>query len=85
MKEFKYVITDPQGIHARPAGEVVKICKGFTCDIKIAKGPKAMNAKGVFGVMGLGVKAGEEITMTFDGPDENEACEAVSAFLQANL
>ena len=29
MKEFKYTITDPEGIHARPAGELVKVCKEF--------------------------------------------------------
>ena len=31
MKEFKYVITDPEGIHARPAGELVKAAKEFNC------------------------------------------------------
>ena len=85
MKEFTYVITDPQGIHARPAGELVKACKSFACEIKIAKGGKAMNAKGVLVVMGLGAKQGQEITMTFDGEDEQAAYDAVSAFLKENL
>ena len=43
MKEFKYVVTDPEGIHARPAGMLVKAVKEFSCDIKIAKDGKAMN------------------------------------------
>ena len=43
MREFKYVVTDPEGIHARPAGELVKAVKAFSSDIKIAKGGKAMN------------------------------------------
>ena len=38
MREFKYVVTDPEGIHARPAGELVKAVKAFSSDIKIAKG-----------------------------------------------
>ena len=85
MKEFKYVITDPEGIHARPAGLLVKAVKEFSCDIKIAKGEKAMNCKAIFGVMGLGVKNGDEVTLTFDGADEDAACEAISKFMQENL
>lgn len=85
MKEFKYVITDPEGIHARPAGLLVKAVKEFACDIKIAKGGKAMNAKAIFGVMGLGAKKGDEVTLTFDGADEEKACEEISKFMQENL
>ena len=85
MKEFKYVITDPEGIHARPAGMLVKAAKEFACDIKIAKGAKAMNCKAIFGVMGLAVKKGEEVTLTFDGADEEAAYEAISKFMQENL
>ena len=50
MREFKYVVTDPEGIHARPAGELVKAVKAFSSDIKIAKGGKAMNCKAIFGM-----------------------------------
>lgn len=85
MKEFKYVITDPQGIHARPAGLLVKAVKEFSCDIKIAKGDKEMNAKAIFGVMGLGAKKGDEIILKFDGEDEDKAYEAISKFLQENM
>ncbi len=85
MKEYKYVITDPEGIHARPAGILVKTAKGFKCDIKIAKGGKAMNAKAVFGVMGLGAKKGDEVTFTFDGEDEDKAYEEVSKVMEENL
>jgi phosphocarrier protein len=85
MKEFKYVITDPEGIHARPAGLLVKAVKEYSCDIKIGKDGKAMNAKAIFGVMGLGAKKGDEVTLTFDGADEDAACEAISKFMQENL
>ena len=79
MKEFKYVVTDPEGIHARPAGMLVKAVKEFSCDIKIAKDGKAMNC------MGLAVKQGEEVTLTFDGADEDAAYEAISNFMKENL
>ena len=85
MKEFKYVITDPEGIHARPAGLLVKAVKEFSCDIKIGKGDKAMSAKAIFGVMGLGAKKGDEVTLTFDGADEDAAYETISKFMQENL
>lgn len=53
MKEFKYVITDKGGIHARPAGALVKEAAAFPCSITIAKDGKAADAKRIFGVMDL--------------------------------
>ena len=85
MKEFKYVITDPEGIHARPAGLLVKAVKEFASDIKIAKGEKVMSCKAIFGVLGLGAKKGDEVTLTFEGEDEEAAYEAISKFMQENL
>ena len=67
MKEFKYVITDKEGIHARPAGELIKVVKGFNSTIKIAKDGKEADCKRMFAVMGLGVKNGQEVVFTFDG------------------
>lgn len=85
MKEFKYVITDPEGIHARPAGELVKAAKAFKCDIKLEKEGKSGDCKRIFGIMGLAVKQGQEVTLTFSGEDEDAACETVSRFMQDNL
>ena len=58
MKEFSYVITDSEGIHARPAGLLVKEAAKFQSDIKLKKGEKEADAKRIFGVMGLAVKCG---------------------------
>ncbi len=85
MKEFKYVITDPEGIHARPAGELVKLAKSFESSVKLIKDGKAADCKKIFAVMGLGVKKGHEITMQFEGADEEAAFEGVAKFLQENL
>jgi Phosphotransferase System HPr (HPr) Family len=85
MKEFKYVITDQEGIHARPAGELVKAAKAFECSIKLARDGKSGDCKKIFGIMGLGVKKGNEVTLTFEGADEDAACEAISKFMQDNL
>ncbi len=85
MREFKYVITDAEGIHARPAGELIKLLKDFQSAITITKDGKSADAKRIFGVMGLAAKQGQEITMTAEGPDEDAAIAAIETFLKANL
>lgn len=85
MKEFKYVITDELGIHARPAGLLVKEAAKFQSDIKITKGEKEADAKRIFGIMGLAAKKGDEIVLTADGTDEADAITAIEEFLKANL
>lgn len=85
MKEFKYVITDPEGIHARPAGEFVKAAKEFESSVKIAKDGKQVDAKKIFGVMGLAAKQGHEVTITIEGADEDKAAAALEEFMKAHL
>lgn len=85
MKQFTYVITDEAGIHARPAGLLVKEAAKFASSTTIAKGAKKGDLKRIFGVMALGVKKGEEITVTFEGADEDAAAAALEAFFKANL
>ena len=85
MKEFMYTVKDEQGIHARPAGLLVKKAASYASTIMIGKGEKSADAKRIFGVMGLGVKNGEEIFMTAEGPDEEAAADGIKAFLEANL
>ncbi len=85
MKEFKYVITDPQGIHARPAGELVKEVKSFASSIKLVKDGKEGDCRKIFGIMGLAIKKGDEVLVRIDGEDEDAAYEAISKFMQENL
>ena len=80
MKEFKYVIKDEQGIHARPAGLFVKEAAAFPCKVIIEKDGKEADAKRIFAV-----KCGQEITLKTDGENEEEAMNKLSAFLEENL
>ena len=73
MKSFNYTIKDAQGIHARPAGVLVKEAGRFKSDITIEKDGKKADAKRIFAVMGLGVKSGETITVNIEGEDEDKA------------
>ena len=79
------MITDPEGIHARPAGEFVKAAAAFSSSVNITKDGKTVSAKKIFGVMGLGVKQGQEITVTIEGGDEETAAAELEAFLREKL
>ncbi len=85
MREFKYVITDEQGIHARPAGLFVKEAAACECNVTVSKDGREVDAKRILGVMGLGVKKGQEIVLKTDGAGEEEAMEKLSTFLKENL
>ena len=85
MKEFKYVIQDEQGIHARPAGILVKAAGTFKSDIYIHKDKKQGDLKRIFGVMGLCIKKGDEIRVTVEGEDEAEAAEKIEMLIKENL
>ena len=85
MKSFTYVIKDELGIHARPAGLLVKEVKQFTSAITLECGEKKAAAKGLMGVMGMAVKQGNEVTITAEGDDEDAAIAALEAFFSANL
>lgn len=85
MKEFEFVVTDSQGIHARPAGLLVKEAKKFESNISVFKGARKGDLKKIFTVMALGVKQGEAIKVQVEGADEEQAASAVEAFLKENF
>ena len=85
MVEIKHVIEDKLGLHARPAGQLVKVVTAFKCKMQIGTAAKMVDAKSILGVMALALKQGDTLVMSFDGEDEAEAAEAVTAFLQENL
>ena len=85
MKSFKYTIKDPQGVHARPAGIVVAEAKKYQSNIKIKFNGKEADAKRIFGVMGLCIKAENEIEVVVEGADEDAAAKAMQTALSKNL
>ena len=85
MKEFEFVVTDPKGIHARPAGLLVKEAKKFESNISVFKGARKGDLKKIFTVMALGVKQGETIKVQVEGADEEQAASTVEAFLKENF
>ena len=86
MKEFTYTIKDALGLHARPAGSLVKLIKELGSTVMIEKeGKPAVSASALIKVMGLGVKCGETVRFTVEGGDEDAAVKAVEEFLNENL
>ena len=85
MKSFQYTIHDELGIHARPAGILVKAAKQFKSAQKLEKGGKAVDLTRLMALMSLGVKCGDEITVTADGEDEEDAITALEKIVKDNL
>ena len=86
MMNFDYTLTDPVGIHARPAGILVKEAKKYApTKITVTKGAKSAEATRLMALMGLGCKGGDTVTVACEGGDEAVACEAMKAFFSANL
>ena len=85
MKEFQYVITDPLGIHARPAGELIKELSRFRSTITLARGEKTVDTRRIFALMGLAVKQGDRIVIRAEGEDEEEAIEAAKKILTSKF
>ena len=85
MKIFNYTIQDELGIHARPAGVMVKEVKKFQSQITIQGNGKQADAGKLLAVMGMGIKKGMEVTVTAEGPDVAEAAAALEEFFKANF
>ena len=85
MKEFSYTITDPVGIHARPAGLLAKAAKAYQSTVTLYKGEKSANVTRLMAVMGLGVKCGDTVKVTAEGADEDTAIAEMETFCKENL
>ena len=85
MKTFEYTIKDELGIHARPAGLLVKEAKKSESEGTITKDGKTKKLTQLMMLMSLGVKQGETVTVTAEGADEDAAIAGLKEFFEANL
>ena len=81
MIERRVVVRIAEGLHARPATDFVKLARGFSADIEIARGDKTGNAKSPVKLMLLGVKEADEIVLRANGADEAAAIDALCRFV----
>ena len=85
MKEFTYTIKDELGLHARPAGLLVKKAGTFESKIEITKGDTTVAAKRLFAIMSLAVKQNDTIRITIEGNDEETAFVEMQSFCEENF
>lgn len=85
MKSFNYTITDEVGIHARPAGMLVKEAKNFESKITLEAKGKSVDLTKLMMLMSLGIKKGEEVTIKAEGTDEDAAIAKLEEFFKENL
>ena len=86
MKSFTYTIKDPEGVHARPAGMLCKTCKAMLpTKVTLTKGDETVACTKVLALMSLGIKSGETITLTVEGPDEDAKAAELQEWITANL
>ena len=83
MKSFDYTITDPAGIHARPAGILVKEIKNYAgTTVTVTKGDKSVNALKLMALMGMGIKQGDTVTVSIEGENEEEVAAKIEEFFK---
>jgi Phosphotransferase System HPr (HPr) Family len=85
MKVFQFTITDPDGIHARPAGLLLKKVKACTSKATLRFGEKSADLTKLFAVMGLAVKQGNTVSVTVEGPNEEKDAADLEDFFKSNL
>lgn len=83
MIERAVVLGNRHGLHARPAAEFVKLASRFVSDVKLTKDDLTIDGKSIMGVMMLAAECGSTITLTVEGPDEEEAAASLIVFLES--
>ena len=71
----------PSGLEARPVALLVQVASQFNSEIYVEIGRKKVNAKSIMGMMTLGLDAGEEITLSANGEDEEDAMKSIENYL----
>ena len=85
MSEQVLTINSENGIHARPAGTFVKVASNFQSNVSLEFGDRKVNAKSIMNIMSLGLGHGSEIKLITEGPDEEQALEALTNLVNKNF
>lgn len=81
MAEKTVTITNPTGLHARPASLFIQKANGFQSNIQITHDDKKADGKSLLGLMSLAVKPNDQITIHAQGTDEEQAVESLARFI----
>ena len=85
MTERTVTIANRNGLHARPAAEIVKVAAKFKSDILLVRDDLEVNGKSIMGVMMLAAEFGSSLLLRADGPDETEAVGAIAQLIESKF
>lgn len=85
MAERSVQILNRNGLHARPAAEIVKAAARFRSDITIVRDDLEVNGKSIMGVMMLAAECGATLTLRASGPDEDAALGAIAELIASRF
>lgn len=85
MIELDATIVNSQGMHARPAAQIVKLAATFKSSLDIACDGQSVNGKSIMGVMMLAAEQGAVVRLRAEGPDEAEAIAAIAKLIAAGF
>jgi phosphocarrier protein HPr len=81
MRQQEAEIVNKLGLHARAAAKLTQLAAKYQCDVSLARNGRKVNAKSIMGVMMLAAGKGTRVVLETDGPDEEEAMNAIVALI----
>ncbi len=85
MQQCSYIIRDEYGMHARPAGQLVRLASAYECTVTVQHEDRSCTLKTPMHLMALGIMQGDNITIQAEGNDESACITAVQKFLEENV
>ena len=83
--EFRYIVKDETGLHARPAGRLAQLIKAYDCRVTISANGKSVSADSPIELMELGASKGTQLRIFAEGADAAQAARAVRDFMEKTL
>jgi phosphocarrier protein len=80
-----FLISNRLGLHARPSAQLTQVAARFECEIYIARNGRRVNAKSIMGVMMLAAGPGSTVTVDAEGPDEQQAIDAIEGLIASRF
>lgn len=85
MKRFEYTLTNPMGLHMRPAGIMVNRLAKTSCGVTLHCGARDANAKSILSVMAMSAKCGERVIVDVSGEGEEALSRELEDFFKQNF
>ena len=85
MREIKYVVTNPLGVHARPCALLAQCCVNYKSEVLVKSNDKTADGRNVLNLLALRIKYGDTMVITIEGEDEDVAAPIIEEFFKANF